>query len=182
MGIEFLDPRQPRCGDVWVNPHNNMEAPPHHPSAKLRHYVCDTPENVLRRWGRMRDEQAIKRAAQVVLDLAVQEGTSVFEAFYLDTTSYVAFVFADRVDRGAAFVNVGHVDHYVEAEWAVAVENKEGIWRTYLPTSRTRPGNPQTPTVTETTCSCSPGELISIYAQCAWCGLRPIDQSEDYDC
>lgn len=170
--------RKPRCGDVWVNPFNNTEVLAGEGPAVLRHYIWDTVENAIRKWGLIRDEQSILLAADTVWRLAELRGTSVFEIFYLDDRGYLTFVFEDDINRGSAFVNVGHVDHYTETDWSVQVEKKPGLWRTYLPSSRNVGVHGHR--VTETTCDCNVGVIISIYAPCDRCGLRSIDRVEEY--
>ena len=170
--------REPRCGDVWVNPYNNTKVSADDSPAVLRHYICDTVENAIRSWGLIRDEKVMKLAAEAVHRLTEARSTTVFEIFYLDERGYLTFVFADDTERGSAFVNVGHIDHYVETEWSVHLEKKPGIWRTYLPTSKS-PGD-RSDKVTETTCPCNVGVTISIYAACDQCGVRSVDRIGDY--
>jgi hypothetical protein len=180
MDIEFVGPRSPRSGDVWVNPHNNTESSAAAPNSVLRHYLSGTLEDALSRWGRISDPQAIEAVLRVIAALETITKASVFEVFFLDSTNYLAVVLSGNIDRGTAFVNPGHVDHYIEIDGSVQLPRKPGIWRTYLPTSRSRgsgtPGN----AVLESTCDCSPGVIISVYAECDRCGIRSIDQVGEY--
>lgn len=175
-----MDNRSARCGDVWVNPHTNHETEAGAEGSVLRHYTCGSPEESIRKWGRIKDEQAIARALSAVDAVARATSARVFEMFWLDSTNYLAVVMTNDTEKGMAFVNPGHVDHYVKIDGSIELPKKPGIWRTYLPTSRSN-GTPGTDAkVEQTTCECSPGVLISVYAQCERCEIRPVDRVENY--
>ena len=181
MAFEFVNPREARCGDVWVNPHTNMESDASDVNAVLRHYLCDPIEVAITKWGKISDQSAARRAAEVVRALEEIRASRVFEIFFLDTTGYLALVFADEPEKGAAFINPGHIDHYINAPWSIAHKSKPGIWRTYLPNSRQSGPIGGSFVVEKVSCPNDAGFLVPVTGECGYCGWRPSDDVVDYD-
>lgn len=172
--------RTQRIGDVWVNPHTNKEVDPSDPQAKLRRYLSGHIADMISKWGRVKDDAARTRAAEVVAELARRRNTTIFECFYLDDRNYLAFVFADKIDNGSAWVAAGHVDHMDHTEWCVE-SPKKGIWRTYLPMHGGGGGKGGGTWLVETVeCPNCPGMTLKVTATCG-CGWSAADAPADYD-
>lgn len=172
--------RSPRQGDRWVNPYTNEETDPGLPSAKLRHYLSGDIAGMISKWGYLNDDAAIVRAAEIVADLVRRRNTTVFECFYLDDRGYLAFVFADDIEKGSCWVRVGYVDQVDHTEWC-APSPKSGIWRTYLPTSRTGDKDRGSDWRIEAVeCRNCPGMVIKVTATCN-CGWNAAAEPADYD-
>lgn len=172
--------RTPRRGDVWVNPYTNEEVDRSDPQAKLRHYLSGHVADMISKWGRVKDDAARTRAAEIVAELANRRNTEVFECFFLDERNYLAFVFADEDDKGSAWLNGSFVDHADHTEWCTA-SPKKGVWRTYLPMGpRDVEGGVKTWRVETVKCPNCPGMTLSVTATCG-CGWSAAAEPADYD-
>lgn len=179
-GCTMTAHRTPRQGDVWVNPYTNQEVHQSDPQAKLRHYLSGPVADMIRKWGRVKDDAARTRASEIVAELANRRNTEIFECFYLDDRNYMAFVFADEIDRGSAWLNGGFVDHADQTEWCAA-SPKNGVWRTYLPTGHGSGGRVvETWRIETVKCPNCLGMTLSVTATCG-CGWSAAGAPADYD-
>jgi len=172
--------REPRCGDVWVNPDTNVEVsgPEVGGRTVLRHYQCGSIEEAIDAWGGLKGEDAARSTAvKVVNQLLELDSTEIFEMFSVDGGRYLTFVFAANVSRGSAFVTYGHVDHYAATPGSVA--RSRGLRRSFLPTSRNVGKRVEKDGVVDTVLCPSGDQMrIKITATCS-CGWSPLADDDD---
>lgn len=127
------DPR-PRRGEVWVAYKRNqrINGPKDDRFSVLRHYLPSDIEKALRSWGKLdEDDRAFRKAVETVEKAAKAMNTRVFEVFFVESGSYLSFIFECNTDIVGAVINGRKVHHAVQLPGSVPYRGN--LWETKLP-------------------------------------------------
>jgi hypothetical protein len=179
---DFPDDPRPRCGSMWIVSQGSMRVhdSTQFPKTVMRHYQCNSMPEAITAWGGLKnDSETIQTASAIINDIEKAAGSRVFEMYFLDSRSYLTFVFDDNLERGMAYLNVGFIDHRVDLEGSVPTSEK-GVWRTHLPTAKlTSSSRRQTSRIETVLCGQGCGIRVSVYGECS-CGWNPRKLDSDY--